>query len=85
MRSQRNAAIKKNQRLKAHFILVLLNPLSFISLLFYSLLLDCLISDDSEEETERLLGILSEAKLLSGFMFYHNISLEICMSPIKLI
>lgn len=77
-RSQRNAAIK-NPRLKAHFILVLLNPLSLVSLLFYSLLLNCLISDGSEEETKRLLGILSEAKLLSVFMFHHHVGLEVGM------
>ena len=80
----RNAVIKY-PRLKAHFILVLLNPLSLVSLLFYILLQNCLMSDGSEETAEKVLGIWSEAKLWSRFTFSHNVGLEICMSPIKLI
>lgn len=81
---RRNAMIKY-QRLKAHFILVLLNPLVLISLLFYIPLQNYLMADGSEEKTEKVLGILSEAKLLRRFIPYHNVGLEICMSPINLI
>lgn len=74
----------KYHRLKARLILVLLNSLSLISLLF-CIFQNCLMSDGSEEKTEKVLGILSEAKLLSRFTSYHNVGLEICMSPIKLL
>lgn len=75
----------KYQRLKAHFILALLSPLALVSLLFYIVLQNCLMSDSSEEKTEEVLGILSEAKLLRRFTSSRNIGLEICVSPTKLV
>lgn len=59
--------------LKAHFILALWNPLLLISLLFYILLPNRLMFDDSEAETKKILGILAEAKLWSRFTSYHNV------------
>lgn len=54
----------KYQRLKAHFILALSNPLSLISPLFYLLHQSCLAPDGFEGgEKDEVLGILSEVKL----------------------
>lgn len=57
-------ALIKYQKLKAHFILALSNPLSLISPLFYLLLQNCLTPDGFEgKKIDEVLGILSEAKL----------------------